>query len=79
MRSGPLPPDVVGYLLDEARPVLAAAGWTTGDIAETRPPRRQLSGPFRVVRQRVGSDGRIALVVCGERVGDAVSPSSGRE
>ncbi len=67
------PPDVVGYPLDEARRILAGAGWTIGDIAEIHPPRRRLSGPLRVVRQR--SEGaRIALVVCGEQVEDSAPP-----
>ncbi len=70
MRSGSRPPDVVGYPLEEARRILAAAGWVPGDITETRPPRRTLTGPLRVVRQRAAADGRIALAVCGERVED---------
>jgi beta-lactam-binding protein with PASTA domain len=61
------PPDLVGYTVDEAREILAAHGWQEGEIVETRPPRRQLSGPGRVVRQREGEAGRVALVVCGER------------
>jgi len=60
-------PDVVGYLLDEARAVLADAGWTDVDTVETRPPRRGLTGPLRVLRQRITAPGRIALVVSGER------------
>ena len=75
MRHVPRPPDVVGYPLEEARRILAAAGWTPGDIAETRPPRRALTGPLRVVRQRAEPDGRIALVVCGERVEDGAPPA----
>ncbi len=67
MRSDRQPPDVVGFPLDEARRILAAAGWPAGETSETRPPRRALSGPLRVVRQRVDAEGRVALVVCGER------------
>lgn len=74
MRHGPRPPDVVGYPLEEARRILAAAGWPEGETSETRPPRRTLGGPLRVVRQRVDPGGRVALVVCGERVEDASSP-----
>ena len=65
MRAGS-PPDVVGYLLDEARAVLADAGWDDVETTETQPPRRGLLPPFRVLRQRV-ADGRVALVIAGER------------
>ncbi|HEV2281151.1 MAG TPA: PASTA domain-containing protein [bacterium] len=65
MRAAP-PPNVVGYLLDEARAVLAEAGWDDVETAETRPPRRGLLPPYRVLRQRVAG-GRIALVIAGER------------
>ena len=61
------PPDVVAYLLEDARHLLAAAGWSIGEIASTAPPRRTLGGPSRVVRQRVRPDGSVAVVVCGER------------
>ncbi len=71
MRAERRPPDVVGYDVEEARRILAAAGWPSGETSETRPPRRALSGTRRVVRQRVDPDGRIALVVCGERAADA--------
>jgi len=60
-------PDVVGYTLDDARRALAAAGWPAAEIVETRPPRRTLEGPQRVVRQRLGAGDRVLLVVCGER------------
>lgn len=63
------PPDVVGYLLEEAQEILRAAGWRIVEIAETRPPRRALVGPQRVVRQRSGAEGGVQLVVCGERPG----------
>ncbi|HKV45370.1 MAG TPA: hypothetical protein VJT32_11970 [bacterium] len=65
------PPDVVGFTVDEATRIVAAAGWTVGSIAETRPPRRTLLDPRRVVRQRVDAGGRLVLVVCGERSDDA--------
>ena len=71
MRSAHSAPDLVGYTLEEAREILAASGWLEGGIADTRPPRRTLVGPRRVVRQRVDEAGRIALVVCGERSEDA--------
>jgi hypothetical protein len=61
------PPNVVGYLLDDAQAALAGAGWAEADISETRPPRQPLTGPQRVLRQRVVGPGRIALVVGGER------------
>jgi beta-lactam-binding protein with PASTA domain len=70
MRS-PEPPDLVAYTLEEAREILAAAGWREGDTVDTCSPRRTLVGPRRVVRQRVDEAGRIALVVCGERSEDA--------
>jgi hypothetical protein len=65
--SGPQPPDVVGYTLEDARQALIAAGWEVGEVSETRPPRRTLGDPRRVLRQRVSADGSVALVVCGER------------
>ncbi len=65
------PPDVTGFPLEEAQRMLAASGWPAGEIRETKPPRRALVGPHRVVRQRVGADGRVALIVCGERSEDA--------
>jgi len=76
---GSTPPNVVGYLLDEARAVLAEAGWNDVETTETQPPRRGLVGPFRVLRQRT-ADGRIALVISGEgtpdaRVGGAAPPA----
>jgi len=61
----------VGYTLDDADAALAAAGWKLGEVIETRPPRRGLLDPRRVVRQRAGSDGEVALVVAGERSDDA--------
>jgi hypothetical protein len=65
---------VVGYVLDDAQAVLADAGWAAVETSETRPPRRALAGPLRVLRQRVDPSGRIALVVSGER---AVGPERG--
>jgi hypothetical protein len=64
------PPNVVAFPLEDARRLLAAAGWTEVDVSETRPPRRALVGPSRVIRQRVVADRRVALVVCGERYTD---------
>jgi len=64
---GSRPPDVVGYPLEDARQVLIDAGWTVGEVTETRPPRRTLLDPRRIVRQRVNADGSVGLVVCGER------------
>jgi hypothetical protein len=64
--AGAQAPNVVGYLLDEARAVLAQAGWDDVETVETRPPRRALVEPFRVLRQRTAGR-RIALVICGER------------
>jgi hypothetical protein len=61
------PPHVVGYLLEDATAVLAEAGWAHVETVETRPPRRTLAGPLRVLRQRTAGAGRIALVVSGER------------
>ncbi len=60
------PPNVVGYPLDDARAVLAEAGWSDVETSETRPPRRRLVPPYRVLRQRT-SGTRVALVVSGER------------
>ena len=68
------PPNVVGYLLAEARAVLAEAGWDTIDVTETRPPRRTLREPFRVLRQRSGPDG-VSLVISGERAADDKTPA----
>lgn len=71
MPSAHSAPDLTGYTLDEAREILAASGWPEAGTVDTRPPRRKLVGPRRVVRQRVDEAGRIALVVCGERSEDA--------
>ena len=60
------PPNVVGYLLDDARVVLAEAGWSDVETSETRPPRRELVPPCRVLRQRTLGAG-VALVISGER------------
>ena len=65
------PPNVVGYPLDEARAVLAQAGWDDVETTETRPPRRGLLGPYRVLRQRTAG-GRVALVVSGEHTASSV-------
>ncbi|HLW61102.1 MAG TPA: hypothetical protein VKV57_14445 [bacterium] len=65
------PPDVVGFTLDEATRIVAAAGWTVESVLETRPPRGTLRDPRRVVRERVDTDGRLMLVACGERSDDA--------
>ncbi|HEV2357227.1 MAG TPA: hypothetical protein VGZ23_06405 [bacterium] len=73
MRASP-PPNVVGYLLAEARAVLAGAGWDTIEVTETRPPRRALREPFRVLRQRAGLDG-VSLVISGERAADGEADS----
>jgi beta-lactam-binding protein with PASTA domain len=70
--AGSRPPDVVGYTLEDARAALTHAGWMVGEVTETRPPRRTLMDPRRVVRQRVNADGSVELVVCGERSDGAV-------
>lgn len=70
MAARPVLPDVVGYPVEEARAALAGAGCTDVDVEETRPPRRALGGPARVVRQRPRADGGAALVVCGEHTED---------
>ena len=73
----PAPPNVVGYLLDEARAVLADAGWHDVETAETQPPRRGLTGPMRVLRQR-RAGGTLSLVVSGERAGGSDAGGPGR-
>jgi hypothetical protein len=66
--------DVLGYDLDHARRVLEAAGFEL-DVTETRSPRRvSLSGPFRVVRQRVDGS-TVRLVVTRERYEPAPRPT----
>ncbi len=69
--SGSPPPNVVGYTLESARAAIVAAGWTVGEVLETRPRRQTLQDPRRVVRQRVAADGSVELVVCGERADGA--------
>jgi len=64
------PPDVIGFSLEEAQSILEADGWTVAETVETSPQRRPLSGPRRVVRERVDPSGRVSLVVCGEHSGD---------
>lgn len=72
------PPDIVGYTLDAARERLAAAGWSAVEVVETRPPKRTLRPPQRVVRQRTGAGDRVLLVVCGEQ-SDEPERASSRE
>jgi len=62
-----LPPDCVGYTLEEARELLGGARWTAVEVVETRPPRRALRPPLRVVRQRLAAGDRVQLIACGER------------
>lgn len=69
-RRGDGPPNVVAFTLEEARRILADAGWPDVDVRESRPPRRALAGPLRVIRQRLVEDRRVALVVCGEHAED---------
>lgn len=59
--------DVIGLELEEARRRLEAAGMVVA-VSETRSPipTVQLTGPMRVVRQRVTSEG-VELVVTAER------------
>jgi hypothetical protein len=70
-----MPPNVVGYLLDEAKAALADAGWADVETSETRPPRRALTGPLRVLRQQTSPSGRVALVVSGERAPASPKPA----
>ena len=70
------PPNVVGYPLDEARAVLAQAGWDDVQTTETQPPRRGLLGPYRVLRQRL-TGGQVALVVSGERAASTAADLTG--
>lgn len=72
------PPNVVGYPLDQARAVLAQAGWDDVEAAETQPPRRGLIGPYRVLRQRI-SGGRVALIVSGEHTASSTVDGAGIE
>ncbi len=67
-------PDVLAYPLEEARRVLAAAGFTV-EVTETRPPRAgPPAGTTRVVRQE--QDGRrIRLVVTAERFASPHPPA----
>jgi len=65
-----LPPDVVGYTVEEAREALAEARWMAVEVVETRPPRRTLLPPERVVRQRLAAGDRVLLIACGERAED---------
>jgi hypothetical protein len=61
--------DVIGLELSEARARLDAAGVAIVTVSETRSPISsvQVSGPLRVVRQRVTSSGGVDLVVTPER------------
>ena len=58
-------PSVVGYELTRARELLAAAGWQVAKVEETRPPapRREATGPWRVVQQRPTGGRQVVLVV----------------
>lgn len=61
-------PDVIGLELEDARRRLLASGMTVS-VSETRSPLRgvSLSGPLRVVRQRLSASGAVELVVTPER------------
>ena len=58
-------PSVIGYGLGRARELLAAAGWQVAEVEETRPPapRREATGPWRVVQQRPAGGRQVVLVV----------------
>ncbi len=71
MAADRLPPDVVGYTLEDARDLLAAAQWTAVEVVRTCPPRRTLRAPERVVRERLAAGDHVQLIVCGERAEDA--------
>lgn len=60
--------DVIGLELEDARRRLEAAGVVVL-VSETRSPISsvQLSGPMRVIRQRMTPNGEVELVVTPER------------
>ena len=59
--------DVLGLDVDAAVSALRAAGHSV-EIVETRTPKAvTLSGPRRVIRQRMATDGVVHLVVSHER------------
>ncbi len=69
--------DLLGRSLDEARTVLAAAGYRV-EVTETRTPRRvTLAGPLRVIRQQITPDGVVLLTVTHERYVPAARTQGG--
>jgi len=57
-------PCVIARPLEAAERMLGEAGVTAVEVTRTGPPRRPLSGPLRVIRQRAAPGG-VELVVAG--------------
>ena len=60
-------PDVVGFTFGEAAKLIEEKGMKLGAVVLTAPPRLQdteVDEDCRVLRQKVGIDGRIELLVC---------------
>jgi hypothetical protein len=62
------PPNVTGWLLEEAKEKLLAAGWAVESINLSLAPQGvyEEDGFLRVARQRIVGDGRVALAVVRE-------------
>jgi hypothetical protein len=60
-------PDVTGFPLDEALPVIAAHGFTVGEVLTTKPVKAvEPLGPARVVRLTCWRDAKLQIVVAYE-------------
>ncbi|TLM99655.1 hypothetical protein FDZ73_21390 [bacterium] len=60
-------PDVIGFPLDEAIPVIAACGFTVSQTLTTQPVKAiGLLGPARVVRVKCQEDAKLQIVVAYE-------------
>lgn len=60
-------PDVAGYTLEEAKKILASAGYEKLIVKVTAPPRERndsYDGSYRVIRMKAAENGTIELLVC---------------
>ena len=65
-------PDVLGWPLPEAEASVRDAGFIPQSVVTSPPDRQGLTGPYRVVRQRLLQDPYIELVVASETGGKEV-------
>ncbi|AEF94365.1 hypothetical protein Desca_1510 [Desulfotomaculum nigrificans CO-1-SRB] len=61
-------PDVLGYILDDAKSLLENSGYEV-DVVMTKPPRSNPGGTKRVVKVKTSSSGKVVLTVVCEETG----------